>query len=242
MLRAALQLVFLATLELSCGLPSSMERFRSQGSLAARVNQEVAAQAYAFLDKVDYLPLQYKHDGCYARTLFLSMELASQGIPSSAQFIRGHLHPAEGVDWGFHVAPMLKVDGSKQTIIIDPSLFSRPVDLQTWIEKMNPSSDYELIAVPGNFYSPRWPPTSEDEFVISSFDELPAFKLSHVYSACRVLHFNLGYEAEELRVEKRRKLKSRLIDLVSALDRQKKLDWDLHWVSKESLREAVLCH
>jgi hypothetical protein len=38
------------------------------------------------------------------------------------------------VNWGWHVAPTLQVDvnGTPQTYVIDPSLFTQPVPLSTW--------------------------------------------------------------------------------------------------------------
>ncbi|ABX06166.1 MAG TPA: WXG100 family type VII secretion target [Herpetosiphon sp.] len=131
------------------------------------------------------IAFKYANDGCYARAHLMTYRIHERyGIPLESlekAYIQAsgtapdtHLTvPTEYrysdqkyddvssydgiVDWGWHVAPTVKVrnnDGSITPMVIDPSLFSQPVSLETWHSKMN-DNDAILNLVPYNWYTPR---------------------------------------------------------------------------------------
>src|SRR6478752_5595037 len=96
----------------------------AQNSLEkAYVSQEQADDAFSLVYDIDYLPFAYVKDGCYARQLYMSMELALSKIPSSAYYLYGNLHPNPSTSWNYHVAPMIKID-DEEAWILDPALES----------------------------------------------------------------------------------------------------------------------
>jgi hypothetical protein len=161
----------------------------------ARVRPDQAQTAYGIVNGIDYLPFAYKPDGCYARALYMSMELAAQSIPSSAQFLEGDLHPTADIAWRYHVAPMLLVDGSTTPTILDPSLAPQPVPIDQWIGLTNPNGDYTAFFVPGSVYVAAInldDPSSYKAPMIDRFSQLPAFGLSDIEDACSVMYNYLG--------------------------------------------------
>jgi hypothetical protein len=93
-------------------------------------------------DTTQYLPYAYADDGCYARSLYMAMEMADAGIPSSQVIAMAppgkYLRFEEGdniVQWSWHVAPLL-VDGGK-LFVVDPAMESQePTTLDTWVSNL----------------------------------------------------------------------------------------------------------
>lgn len=201
----------------------------------AVVTQEQADRAFAITKGIDYLPWGYTADGCYARALYMSMELAAERIPSSAEYVVADtgavLSPGGGVTWGWHVAPMIKITATGTPLIIDPSLFQAPEQarsLDTWVERNNPipSGAYHTYLLQGSTY---WATNHlVDTTPIGSFAELDPFHGSDIESACSVAFSYLGYEqplpAPNVTAAKRSKLVARTRTLVDALNRVGKLD------------------
>ncbi len=104
-----ISLALLATTSLffgACGQNQSGENSQSK----ALVTIDQAKQAFKIVADINYIPFTYIVDGCYARALYMSMELAAQKIPSSAYYIFGYLQPTDSVSWSYHVAPALQVE------------------------------------------------------------------------------------------------------------------------------------
>jgi hypothetical protein len=161
----------------------------------ARVSPEDAQRAFAIVSGIDYLPFAYKPDGCYARALYMSMELAAQSVPSSAQFLEGDLHPTADIAWGYHVAPMLLINGDDHRTILDPSLSSAPVPFDQWIGLSNPNGDYTTFFVPGSIYVASIDlsnPSSYNAPMIDRFSQLPSFHLADIEGACSVMYSYLN--------------------------------------------------
>jgi hypothetical protein len=202
----------------SCGTP------KSNSSLSAYVSPSQARQAFAALASIDYLPFGYKHDGCYARSLFMSMELAALGIPSSAQFAIGNLNPSPEVSWRYHVVPMLIVGNDDEPTVIDPSLLPGPTKRSEWLRIMKGQGYTELVAVPGSYYDPYATPNQSQERIIRSLSEMPAFQFEHIVRACRTLNAYLDTEGAHNRDQKKRKLLLKATQLVDALTRAGKVE------------------
>ncbi|KPL85845.1 WXG100 family type VII secretion target [Herpetosiphon geysericola] len=149
------------------------------------VSEAEAAVIFNDMANESDIPFKYADDGCYARAHIMTTRIYKRyGIPLESldkAYIQAtgtapdtHLTvPTEYrysaqkyddvssydgiVDWGWHVAPTVKVrnnDGSITRMVIDPSLFSQPISLETWHAKMN-DNDAILNLVPYNWYSPR---------------------------------------------------------------------------------------
>lgn len=92
----------------------------------------------------------YKRDGCYARAHLMADRMARKGIASEKVWLFGDLMPPESpyIRWGWHVAPAVRVknaDGSTERLIIDPSLASRPVTIEEWVNLAGPMNKGTLV-------------------------------------------------------------------------------------------------
>ena len=83
---------------------------------------------------------KYTADGCYARAHLMARRFEADGVRVDKVWIKGDLYvPDSKISWNFHVAPIVYVEDEKGTvkkIVIDPSLFNRPVTVEEWDAKM----------------------------------------------------------------------------------------------------------
>jgi len=140
------QLFFFSLLTLTaCG-----EQTQATSDTSALVSQQQAAEAFDIVQKIDYLPFTYIEDGCFARSLYMSLELAAEGIPSSAQYVYGALQPTPSVTWSYHVAPLLQLKNSGQEPwVLDPAFEIEPLTRTHWINENfaeSSTSSYYWIA------------------------------------------------------------------------------------------------
>jgi hypothetical protein len=201
----------------------------------AVVTAEQATRAYEIARGIDYLPWGYTADGCYARALYMSMELAAERIPSSSQYIvatgGGVLDPGGGTQWSWHVAPMIKITASGTPMIIDPSLFAAPEvahSLASWVTRNNPTpiNQYATYLIQGSHY---WKINElVDTTPIGSFAELDPFHGADINSACGVAWNYIGREAPmpspNAMATKRSSLVARTRSLITSLRGVGKLD------------------
>lgn len=87
-----------------------------------------------------YLPYDYKKTGCNERSLYVSMELAAQGLVSSSAWIFGSLQygPQQDDSWGNHTAPI--VSGSTRptidnSFVLDYALTETPPTVRDWVDR-----------------------------------------------------------------------------------------------------------
>ena len=196
MARRTMRKLLLALLLAGCG-PVTGTNTLGATEQDARVSPVDAMRAYEIVRGIDYIPFGYHRDGCYARALYMSMELAAQRIPSSAQFLEGKLDPSPDIEWRYHVAPMLQVIGEDHRTIIDPSLAQAPVSLADWIALNNPDGATQQFFVPGSVYVGSidlGSPASYNAPMIESFGQLPAFHENDIASACQTAWNYLALE------------------------------------------------
>lgn len=85
----------------------------------------------------------YKPDGCYARAHLMARRFEDEGVRVDKVWIKGDLYvpgTQPEISWNFHVAPIVYVEDKKGKInkmVIDPSLFDRPVTVDEWDQKMS---------------------------------------------------------------------------------------------------------
>lgn len=212
---------------LSSGILSACGPKQEMGgdsSLQAVVSQNQADEAFAIVYQLDYLPFNYIEDGCYARELYMSMELASDRIPSSAQYIYGNLRPTDDTRWSYHVAPLLKV-GEEEPWVLDPAFEDEPLRLKSWIGKNFPAGRYRTAVKAGSAYFDKNGRTSDfnDKRMVKNFEEMPTFLTSDIASACNVMYSYIAREGEDIEY-KRIKLLNRTAELVHDLARESKLE------------------
>lgn len=137
------QFLFVSLLAMTgCGQIS-----QQSSDTSAIVSKQQATQAFGVVQAIDYLPFTYIVDGCYARSLYMSLELASHGIPSSAHYVFGSLRPTSSVSWTYHVAPLLQLENSSQEPwILDPAFEKEPLLRSQWIDKNFAQSSATLKA------------------------------------------------------------------------------------------------
>ena len=154
------------------------------------VQKQTFERAYQIIEGIDYLPFQYKDDGCYARALYMSMELTSDRIASNSLFAFAngdHYLEVGDLAWSYHVAPLLGVilplDAQINTRanratqvewrVIDPALSGTYVTAMQWLNLMgrtkpevetNPWGDSEDLS-PTLVVVPgsRYAPTGADQ-------------------------------------------------------------------------------
>jgi hypothetical protein len=207
------------------------------------VTRETFDKAFAIVQGVDYLPFKYKVDGCYARALYMSMELAAKNMESNAVFAfaqPGTALQVGSVEWGYHVAPMLEVGTTAESavhMVIDPALSNAPLTEAQWVQKMTgPETTVAptMLFVPGSDYAPFEAQSDVDHqnFDTPSFDAMPPFKASDIQSACGVMFNYLTLETDtdaDTVARKQQTLLARTPALVAALTEAGKLTADVQF-------------
>jgi hypothetical protein len=225
----------LAGLATACAAPADHDEPHGSTVQRAIVSESQATRAFEIAGGIDYLPWGYTADGCYARALYMSMELAIERIPSSSEYIvaddNAVLDPGNGIQWGWHVAPMVKIGADGVPTIIDPSLFSAPEvarSLDAWVQASNPvpAGAYKTYLVQGSHY---WQSNNRvDNAPIGSFAELDPFHGEDIESACGVAYTYLEREQPAPTADaldaKRQHLVARTRELIDGLHAVGKLD------------------
>lgn len=199
----------------------------STSSISAAVSMSELNDAVRAVKSIDYLPFSQTQDGCYARALYMGMEIASRGIPASSQFAiatSGQLRPNTRDKWDYHVAPAVWVDRATEPHVLDPSLFDQVVLRSEWIRALNPSGSYELKFAPANntisTSSQLTPGPLRRSDMIASLRELEKFTSSDITYSCRMMSSYIGSEtdlsAAEI-YEKQLRLTKRTKQLIKAL-------------------------
>lgn len=107
---------------------------------AATISMDRAAELFKKAQKMDDIAWKYKPDGCYARAHLMARRFEEEGVRVDKVWIKGDLSvPEANIRWNFHVAPIVYVEDDKGQIkkmVIDPSLFEKPVTVEEWDAKM----------------------------------------------------------------------------------------------------------
>jgi hypothetical protein len=226
---------------LGCSGAGDAEQEDGAGSQDELVSEQTFARATDVLRRIDYLPFEYKENGCFARALYMTMELAATGQESNVVFAfanGGNPLKVGDIQWVYHVAPMLWVGASSadaRWMVIDPSLRPHPLTVAEWITAMGyppstPSDRAPTFAmVPGSNYhvwanATHYPANSATD--VPSFDALPNFKVSNASRACRTMFRFLTKENAADVARKKSTLLSRTPRLLQEIDARQKLTRD----------------
>jgi hypothetical protein len=138
------------------------------GSRAAPLSEAQAQRVFAELAAMKHIPFDYPDDCCYSRAHEMCRIMQQQGVDCRKVWNYGHglsskeasltvetpNHPSGQVRWLYHVAPVVGVrgnEGETKDMVLDPSMFDRPVDVQQWVDKQgDPSSTHEISQ--SNYY------------------------------------------------------------------------------------------
>jgi len=160
-------------------------------------------RAITYLNGLDYLPWGYTDDGCYARAIYYTMNLAAEGISANHVYIiakdNDHGLGATG-RWRYHVAPLVSRDATNELIVLDPVYSRSPLSLRDWYDRQ---SIYEgtpnapiLKVAPGTTYGDRSGTVVPDPHNVNtatfrepvSFASMPSFDMGKINQACDVMH------------------------------------------------------
>ncbi|QDK43130.1 hypothetical protein DOM21_17050 [Bacteriovorax stolpii] len=112
-------------------------------SVEQTITMERASELFKKAQKMDDIAWKYKPDGCYARAHLMARRFEEEGVRVDKVWIKGDLYvPGTEplIQWNFHVAPIVYVKNAKgetQKMVIDPSLFDKPVTVEEWDNKMS---------------------------------------------------------------------------------------------------------
>jgi hypothetical protein len=137
---------------------------------------ERAEALFADLAAQGDIVFRYLAEGCYARAHLMVQRLLQLGaVPRKVwTFAQGRDdplwvnppgQPEVVVSWGYHVAPTVRVrdpDGVVRDVVLDPSLFDRPVPVEEWRDAQHDNPRLVVTAlgeppVPARGGSGYWP-------------------------------------------------------------------------------------
>jgi hypothetical protein len=107
------------------------------------ISQDRANELFKKAAAMEDIAWKYKQDGCYARAHLMARRFEAEGVRVDKVWIKGDLYiPGTNppIQWNFHVAPIVYVknaNGVIEKMVIDPSLFDKPVTVEEWDNKMS---------------------------------------------------------------------------------------------------------
>lgn len=134
------------------------------------------------------IPFNYPDDCCFSRAHKMCRTMQDRGIPCRKVWNYGHGFPSGAplrvktpngpdgpngsVNWRYHVAPVVQVQGphgATQDRVMDPSIFHHPVTVDEWVRIQNdldphghPRSTHEITDPKYYFRTPGNAQTEED--------------------------------------------------------------------------------
>lgn len=213
----------------------------------AEANSELTERDWSrsvqYLSTLTYIPWGFTEDGCYARALYYSMNLAAEGIASNHVYIVAQ--PGYGLGrtgaWWYHVAPLVSRDATGELLVLDPIYDAQsPIRLDNWTVRQSryaPGSEHApaIHVMPGNSYGQAGAgPVVADVYhpdVASfrepaSFSSMPAFSIDAINSACHVMQSYIDKEGSGSAAQKHSTLSRETRRLVTALASRGKLAGD----------------
>jgi hypothetical protein len=181
------------------------------------VDEATFARAESSVAAIDYIPFEYRYDGCPARALYMAMELGAVGIEANSLYVARTTPGLLAVTWdggqatwSFHVAPVIEVGSaaSKRAIVLDPALSQQPLAVDSWITAMHVTEkDVELGYSKGArledpFAHFKDAGGSWHEELTRDFGDMPAFRTADVRTACATMYEYLLWDALGVTLDK----------------------------------------
>lgn len=214
--------------------------------------------AVSNLDKLPYLPWKYTEDGCYARALYYSMTLATQGIATKHVYVDAKPGaPALFGIWGWHVAPIATKDGEDQLYVFDPALSpNKVITVEQWVAIQGytdpTAQDYPNVSIAdGTSYNTNVGTTDLPDVVHPSaklygeptFAAMPKFTIGSINAACDVMHNYIDLEPTTngaQKFTKHQQLRDATTQLVTALGPKGKVDGTVDQIADYCIRADSL--
>lgn len=161
------------------------------------IDREKANELFSEFLKHTEIPFKYPLEGCYARATVMSKIAESEGVQTGRVYVQGLLQVKTDlprfpkVNWGWHVAPLVYVNqpsGPPVLMVLDPSLFDRPVTVKEWtnrmldttggfepkIEKVYYGDRFQFYGSDFDAYKSEWQPSdlAEANATISAYSRL----------------------------------------------------------------------
>jgi hypothetical protein len=121
------------------------KRGRKKGHSGPAITAKEAIKVFDLMAGQPDISFRFPIDGCYARAHLMVRRMQALGYrPGKAWTFarskreplvcRTRNHPRGYVTWRYHVAPTIRVriDKKVYTMVIDPSMFTRPVKVRQW--------------------------------------------------------------------------------------------------------------
>ena len=217
--------------------------FSSHTGFALKTQPDSLDRAKKIVSRLDYIPFSSIRDGCFARALYMGMELTIKNIPVNNSYLIGKLRP-KGARWKWHVAPMI-LGPEKLPYILDPSFSKSPIPANKWVKMSNPVSKTKLYVAPISHYkketvgrlAKKKLPGYTWRSQVDEIAEVPLFKVKDIANACKTAFKHIGKEDLNSRQKrmKRLKLLRRTRYLVKTLDKLGKLSGDAKSVTCQNI-------
>jgi hypothetical protein len=162
------------------------------------VTPRQAAEVFRWLAGMRDIAFRYPADGCYARAHLMVRRMQGRGLAPAKVWsfanggetllARTPYAPKGYVEWGYHVAPVLRVrlgNGQQRWYVMDPSMFRGPVPVARWKgAQKRPNARYEPYVtitrvgqaprdprgarLPGSGYWPGHDPRDLDQHAVAT--------------------------------------------------------------------------
>lgn len=106
------------------------------------------------------IAFRFVEDGCYARAHLMMRHMQDRGFHpvrvwsfsnGESLHVKTSLMSRGYVEWRYHVAPAIPIQANGRTVylVIDPSLFNRPVTLDEWVkvQRKGPTSPKPIVEI-----------------------------------------------------------------------------------------------
>ncbi len=125
------------------------------------LSESEAQSLFQFLAARKDIAFKFIAYGCEPRAHKMALLLEEKNIQVGKVFVLGDLQvdnprdPAKPIRWPEHVAPFVVVQGQEglKKFILDPSLFDRAVEVDTWLALM---TQHQPKSFPSVYYTPRF--------------------------------------------------------------------------------------
>ncbi|HKR11881.1 MAG TPA: protein-glutamine glutaminase family protein [Pyrinomonadaceae bacterium] len=130
-----------------------------------------ADEMFKTLASQNHIPFDYPDDCCYSRAHEMCRIMKAEGVDCRKVWNYGQgfpdnstlqastpNHPNGKVSWRYHVAPVVSVNenGTCTDMVMDPSLFDRPVTVAEWKQKQqDQNSTIEITSATPYFRTPK---------------------------------------------------------------------------------------
>lgn len=145
--------IFVAILALAAvvkSFPNGFIQNERQSVEASVISEKSATDLFNLFKSDKKMAFGFPLDGCYARATEMARMAEQSDVKVAKIYAEGILRvdnvskQYDKVVWGYHVAPIVgvkKVDGTVEDMVLDPSLFDKPVPVNTWLDRMKGKGD-----------------------------------------------------------------------------------------------------